>query len=70
MLSLLETIRIIKRGLGAARAWLGRLQEVSLRDTRALFDKIPSDRISPVAIDFAQKMLELNHERLLDVKET
>ena len=54
----------------AAGAWLGRLEQVSLRDTRALFDEIPPDRISTVAIDFAQKMLELNRQRLLATKET
>ena len=53
----------------AATAWLLRLEQVSLRKTRSLLEAVPPDRITPVAIDFAQKMLELNRKRLLESRE-
>jgi serine/threonine protein kinase HipA of HipAB toxin-antitoxin module len=59
-----------KRNPAAAQAWLQRLEEVDLRDTRSLLERVPPDRISDVAVDFAQKMLELNYYRLLALKET
>lgn len=53
----------------AAKAWLERLQMVSLRNTRLLLERVPPDRISSIAVDFAQRMLELNYQRLLALKE-
>ncbi len=49
----------------AAEAWLQRLQQVSGHDVAFIFDQIPAERISPVASRFAQKMLEINRQRLL-----
>jgi len=49
----------------AADAWLERLRQVSSQDVACIFDQIPSDRITSVASRFAQKMLELNRQRLL-----
>jgi hypothetical protein len=49
----------------AADAWLERLRQVSLQDVASIFDQIPAERISPVASRFAQKMLEVNCQRLL-----
>jgi hypothetical protein len=31
-----------------------------------LFERIPSDRISSTAIEFAQKILEINQNKLLE----
>jgi hypothetical protein len=53
---------------GAANAWIDRLEGVSEQDTRQIFNKVPPDRITPVAIDFAQKMLEVNRNRLLALR--
>ena len=49
----------------AADAWLERLRQVSPQDVACIFDQIPLDRITSVASRFAQKMLELNRQRLL-----
>jgi hypothetical protein len=58
-----------KRYPGAARAWLGRLEDISTIDTMELLQRIPSARISKTAIDFAQKVLEMNQHGLLDLRE-
>ncbi|MEH1834734.1 MAG: HipA-like protein [Nostoc sp.] len=50
----------------AARVWLNNLARVSSNDTLELFKRIPSNRISQTAIEFAQKILELNQSKLLD----
>ncbi|MBN3872346.1 HipA-like protein [Nostoc sp. JL33] len=50
----------------AARVWLNNLARVSSNDTLELFERIPSNRISQTAIEFAQKILELNQSKLLD----
>ncbi len=53
----------------AANAWLQRLAAVSAYDVQQLFAKIPNDRITPVAVEFALKMLALNRQRLLALHE-
>jgi hypothetical protein len=69
-LSTLEAFQVAARlRPSAARAWLERLKRVAVRDTRSLLESVPSDRITPVAIDFAQRMLELNYDRLLALQE-
>ncbi len=52
----------------AASVWLDYLAKVSLSDTLNLFRRIPSDRISATSIKFAQKVLEFNRCRLLDLR--
>lgn len=59
---------VAKRYPDAASVWLDYLGKVSLTDTLDLFRRIPSDRISETAIKFAQKVLELNQCRLLDLR--
>lgn len=49
----------------AAQAWIARLERLSSQDIEAIFAAIPSDRISPIAKDFAIKVLSLNAQRLL-----
>src|SRR5713101_7001037 len=49
----------------AADSWLELLKLVSLQDIVRIFEQIPQERITPVAIAFAQRMLELNRQRLL-----
>jgi hypothetical protein len=52
----------------AAKAWLQRLAHVTSGQAASIFSRIPEDRISPIAIKFALKMLELNQHRLLSVE--
>jgi hypothetical protein len=49
----------------AAQAWIARLERLSSQDIEAIFAAILSDRISPVAKDFAIQILSLNAQRLL-----
>ncbi|MBD2180460.1 HipA-like protein [Planktothrix sp. FACHB-1355] len=68
----LKTFEVFREVAGrypdAASVWLEYLAKVSLSDTLDLFRRIPSDRISETAIKFAQKVLELNQNRLLDLR--
>jgi hypothetical protein len=52
----------------AARVWLERLASLSMTNTLALFNRIPNEFISEVAIAFAQQILEINQQRLLDLQ--
>jgi hypothetical protein len=54
----------------AARVWLSRLSDISAADTLELFYRVPSNRISQTAIEFAQKILEINRDRLLNLLNT
>jgi len=40
-------------------------KRVSSQDVVQIFEQIPRELITPVAIAFAQRMLELNRQRLL-----
>ena len=53
----------------AANIWLERLNSITSANILEIFTRIPSKRISPIAIDFAQKILEYNQRRLLNLKE-
>ena len=53
----------------AANVWLDRLESISTAKIAEIFNCIPSSRISHIAIDFAQKILEYNQRRLLNLKE-
>ena len=50
----------------AGNIWLDNLAKISANNTLELFNRIPSHRISSIAIEFAQKILEINQNRLLD----
>ena len=54
----------------AADAWLERLRRVTSSDIQQIFNQIPAERMTPVASEFAQRMLELNCERLLNLQGT
>ncbi len=60
--------RVASRYPQAAHIWLARLECVSLANTRLIFARIDKSRISKVAIEFAQKILEINQNRLLDLR--
>lgn len=54
----------------AAYIWLDFLEKIATTDTRELFERIPHERISLTAIDFAQRILEINQNRLLALRNT
>lgn len=60
--------RIARRDPTCANAWLERLGDVSHSVVRDVFDRIPDDRISSIAIEFALKILELNKDRMLKLR--
>lgn len=53
----------------AAIMWLEHLERISPADTLLIVNRIPKNRISSITIEFAQKILELNQDRLLNLKE-
>jgi hypothetical protein len=62
--------RVAFRYPQAAHIWLARLELISLANTRLIFNRINKSRISTVAIEFAQKILEFNQKRLLDFRKS
>jgi hypothetical protein len=52
----------------AALIWLNCLARISANDTLAIFNRIPRETISPITIEFSQKLLKFNRERLLELK--
>ncbi|MBW4623285.1 MAG: hypothetical protein KME17_28495 [Cyanosarcina radialis HA8281-LM2] len=50
----------------AAKIWLRSLATISANNTLDLFERIPGDRISSMAIQFAQEILKVNQSRLLE----
>lgn len=49
----------------AAQIWLRRLLQIDLDRIEAIFDRIPVERISPLAAKFAQDLLAANRDRIL-----
>lgn len=62
--------RVAHRYSKAAHIWLERLGSISKENTIEIFRRIPSDRISPIADQFAQNILEINQCRLLTLRKT
>ncbi len=52
----------------AARLWLKQLEGISSSDTRSIFERIPKTEITEVGIEFTQRILGLNSERLLKLR--
>lgn len=52
----------------AACIWLDRLGNISADDTLRLFKRVPENRISPIAVEFAQSILTHNRDRLLNFR--
>jgi len=52
----------------AARIWLDRLAAVSDGEIEAIFAHLPSAFVSPLAVAFAVRLLELNRQRLLGIE--
>jgi hypothetical protein len=54
----------------AAHIWLERLEGISKANILDIFNRIPNTRISPIAANFAQKILEFNQHQLLTLRKT
>ncbi|CBN58812.1 MULTISPECIES: hypothetical protein [Kamptonema] len=54
----------------AASIWLNRLESISQANILNIFNRIPNTRISPIAANFAQRIIEFNQHRLLKLRET
>lgn len=66
-LSALEAFqRFAQKDSGAARIWLGKLEEISEVAVNTILDNIPPRRMSPVARQFTSKLLMINQRRLLE----
>jgi len=52
----------------ASKIWLEKLENVTINDVREVFERIPEERISDVAKEFAIRLLEINRRRLLELK--
>ena len=57
-----------KRCPNTTKIWLDRLAMISSNDILKIMMCIPDERISPTAIEFAQKILELNQNELLNLQ--
>lgn len=53
----------------AATAWIDRLRKTDIDTVAGILDRVPSDRMSGVCKEFTLKLLEVNRQRLLDLKE-
>jgi hypothetical protein len=59
-----------RRFPNAAHIWLERLESISKTSIVDIFHRIPNTRISPIAAEFAQKIIEFNQHRLLNLRKT
>jgi hypothetical protein len=59
-----------RRFPNAAHIWLERLESISKANILDIFNRIPNTRISPIAAEFAQKIIEFNQHRLLNLRKT
>lgn len=62
--------RAAQRYPNPASLWLDCLGKISSTSTLELFKRIPKERISTSAIEFAQKILKFNQSRLLKLRES
>ena len=53
----------------SAALWLDQLAKISSEQTKTLLYRIPQSRISPIALEFAHQMLDINRDRLLCLRE-
>ncbi|WP_186538504.1 HipA-like protein [Dulcicalothrix desertica] len=53
----------------AANIWLAQLESISEDNIKNIFNLIPRDRLSSIAADFAQKILRINKQKLVNLRE-
>ncbi|MBE9256376.1 HipA-like protein [Dolichospermum sp. LEGE 00246] len=61
--------RVAHRYPQAADVWLERLESISRVNTFLIFSRIQRKRISTIAVEFAQNILEFNQHKLLKLRE-
>lgn len=59
-----------RRNPVAGNFWINRLQSISDRDIKRIFESIPKTEISKAAVEFAMEMLRLNSNKLLEIGKT
>jgi len=59
----------LKKRPTAAISWLKKLKMISDNDIKLVFQQVPKDLISDISAAFAQRMLQLNRQRLLKLME-
>lgn len=65
-----DVFATIARNYGqSARLWLDQLAKIAPTDIAALLHRLPSERISSDALEFAHQMLDSNRSRLLHLRE-
>jgi len=52
----------------ASKIWLEKLENVTIDGITEIFERIPEQRISEISKDFAIRLLEINRQRLLELK--
>jgi hypothetical protein len=52
----------------ASKIWLKSLKDVTLTEVGEVFERLPDERISGAAKEFALRILEINRARLLELK--
>ena len=67
----LYTIDAFKEAAGhrrsAAKSWMDRLGGIPQTETKRIIDMVPQDEMSEIAKEFAQRILDINRERLLSL---
>ncbi|GAB4300647.1 MAG: hypothetical protein Fur0025_40410 [Oscillatoriaceae cyanobacterium] len=69
MLSLDAFREAAKRHTDAARVWLKILENIASNELTSMFNRLPQERISEPAINFALEVLKINRNRLLELLE-
>jgi HipA-like C-terminal domain len=68
----LSTVRVFElaatRRPKAAKLWQQTLGNITKEQCLAIFERVPATQISELAIEFALKLLEINKQRLLQIK--
>ena len=59
-------LQAARRQLPSAQSWKKQLATVSMEQVAHLVEKLPAERMSPVAKRFACRLLEVNRQRLLE----
>ncbi len=69
-LSLIDAFRTASlNNPDASKIWLEKLESVTIDGVTEVFERIPEERISNAAKEFAIKLLETNRRRLLELKQ-
>ncbi|MEW8092566.1 MAG: hypothetical protein AB2784_23415 [Candidatus Thiodiazotropha endolucinida] len=68
LLTLELFVKAAEKSPDAAKIWVDQLKQVSVKAYQRLFEQLPDGEITPLAKQFAIKMLELNKQRLLETQ--